>query len=421
MAAGWEQRLRDRVRLAQSHGFDLNLEKARNWLDQTQRGDYKALAVNVELGIGARAALLELTKTEALTLARHVAAITQPRSAAVPGVWVAVAVSGSSAQSRINTFPGDLDLFGRLIISRPSRGEAMAALAELVRDMALRANTESGRGEFSYDLVDTHFGTDGRNRPYAWSKAEVKAGYKTTPEGTIRWTDPNLRHVFVKTNWIFVSHSDGRVLDVDVMLDPIWMRPGGELESLDGELDYFFQEVYLEARQRDLLRLQEIQSATPDAVERQYIDTMRREVRKYSKKKNFGKVARRLYNLTRVECRMVDAAYLGELFDEPEMRLYLVGSRLRAIKKLVKYTALPAQHAVDVLRRLKREVEGITGLNSVDRALLIELLGAAETALAGGSKAWKADLKRAQELAFVLVSDWAEPKVRAVPGLIGRD
>ena len=97
-------------------------------------------------------------------------------------VETALALSGSSAQSKIQTYPGDCDYFERVNIRAPSRAEACHILAKLIRQKAL----ENLKGP-TYQLIEVKFGSypkdvviDGRTMragsPVAWTAAQVVAG-----------------------------------------------------------------------------------------------------------------------------------------------------------------------------------------------------------------------------------------------------
>ena len=63
-----------------------------------------------------------------------------------------------------------------------------------------------------------------------------------------------------------------------------------------------------------------------------YVDQLEHEVVKYrTKDPNYGKVARRLYNIFRLTGRYAEAAYLRELFDEPTTVLYQVAALVRTL------------------------------------------------------------------------------------------
>ena len=68
-----------------------------------------------------------------------------------------------------------------------------------------------------------------------------------------------------------------------------------------------------------------------DALD-EYVERLESEVRKYlTKQVNYGKAAKRMYNIFRLSGRHVDAAYVRELFDEPATILYQVWSLLSTL------------------------------------------------------------------------------------------
>ena len=59
---------------------------------------------------------------------------------------------------------------------------------------------------------------------------------------------------------------------------------------------------------------------------------LEKEVKKYcTRDPNYGKAAKRLYNIFRLTGRYVDAAYLRELFDEPTTILYQINALIRTV------------------------------------------------------------------------------------------
>ena len=63
-----------------------------------------------------------------------------------------------------------------------------------------------------------------------------------------------------------------------------------------------------------------------------YVSALEREVKKYlTKDLNYGKVAKRMYNIFRLTGRYEEAAFLRELFDEPTTILYQVWSLIRTV------------------------------------------------------------------------------------------
>ncbi|MGI8928170.1 MAG: hypothetical protein ACR2H0_01710, partial [Candidatus Limnocylindrales bacterium] len=95
-------------------------------------------------------------------------------------------------------------------------------------------------------------------------------------------------------------------------------------------LDPYFQEVYIDVDSRPLFdRL--IKDLSTDAVD-DYVKQLEHEVWKYSvKDPNWGKVARRLYNIFRLSGQYAAAAYIRELFDEPTTALYQLAALIRTL------------------------------------------------------------------------------------------
>ena len=68
-----------------------------------------------------------------------------------------------------------------------------------------------------------------------------------------------------------------------------------------------------------------------DALD-EYVLQLEKEVNKYlSKDPNYGKAAKRMYNIFRLTGLYEEAAYIRELFDEPASMLYQVWSLIRTI------------------------------------------------------------------------------------------
>jgi hypothetical protein len=114
------------------------------------------------------------------------------------------------------------------------------------------------------------------------------------------------------------------------MLDVTWESPDGSITPLDGYLDAYFQEVYLDASSVPIFS-KLVKHVSDDALD-DYVRALEKEVHKYvTKSPNFGKVAKRLYNIFRLTGRYTDAAYLRELFDEPATVLYQIGALVRTV------------------------------------------------------------------------------------------
>jgi hypothetical protein len=264
-----------------------------------------------------------------------------------PGVVeTALALSGSSAQSKIQTYPGDCDYFERVNIIAPTKEEACRILADLMRDKAL----STAKGE-TYQLIEVKFGSypfdlvvEGWARkagsPIAWKPAEIAAGRIEgfRPDGSpavVRWEDAASDPGWCKLDWIVADPVRGRLANASNMLDVTWEAAGGAITPLDGYLDPYFQEVYLEAESVPIFS-KLAQHVSADALDG-YVEALEREAKKYlTKDINYGKAAKRMYNIFRLTGRYPEAMYIRELFDEPASLLYQVWSLIRTLDDTVR-------------------------------------------------------------------------------------
>ena len=263
-----------------------------------------------------------------------------------PGVETALALSGSAAQSKIQTHPGDCDYFERINIKADTREGACSILAGLIREKALG----SLRGP-TYQLVEVKFGsypfdvvragqTHKKGAPISWSPSEVQAGKLsvTRPDGapeTLEWdavaSDPG----WCKLDWVVADPARKQLSNASNMLDVTWEAPDGSITPLDGYLDSYFQEIYLEAESVPVFaKLAKHVSA--DSLD-DYVAQLEYEVRKYlaADHLNYGKAAKRMYNIFRLTGRYLDAAFVRELFDEPATVLYQVWSLIQTLDNAI--------------------------------------------------------------------------------------
>jgi len=261
-----------------------------------------------------------------------------------PGqVATALALSGSAAQGRIQAYPGDADYFERVHITAPTKEAACAILADVIREKAMATASAEG-----YRLLEVKFGTHHEpvndaggsvkvGAPISWTAAEVAAGEKSVarPDGTpmtITWQEAAADPGWCKLDWIVADRVRRRVANASNMLDVTWEAPDGEIHALDGFIDPYYQEIYLEPESMPLFA-KIAKQLTGESLER-YVDDLEREVRKYAgSEANFGKAARRMYNVFRLTGRHEEAAYIRELFDEPSTVLYQVSSLVRALEE----------------------------------------------------------------------------------------
>jgi hypothetical protein len=260
-----------------------------------------------------------------------------------PGVVeTALALSGSAAQSKIQTYPGDCDYFERINIHAGTRQEACRILAKIMRDKALK--TEKGP---TYQLIEVKFGSypadivrqgelKKAGSPVSWSAPEINLGQieAFTPDGkpsTLHWDEVAAEPGWCKLDWVIADPVRGSLANASNMLDVTWEAPDGAITPLDGYLDPYFQEVYLEAASVPIFS-KLAQHVSANALD-DYIKALEHEVDKYlTTHVNYGKAAKRMYNIFRLTGRYNEAAYIRELFDEPASMLYQVWSLIRTIE-----------------------------------------------------------------------------------------
>ncbi|MGD8554724.1 MAG: hypothetical protein PVJ32_04745 [Anaerolineales bacterium] len=259
-----------------------------------------------------------------------------------PGVVeTALALSGSSAQSKIQSYPGDADYFERVNIIADTREQACKILADLIREKAL----ETAQGP-TYQLIEVKFGsypedmvregdTMKAGAPISWTLGEVEAGkiQGSRPDGSpldVSWEQASVDPGWCKLDWVVADPVNKTLANASNMLDVTWEGPEGKIVPLDGYLDPYFQEVYLEAESIPLFSKLS-QHVSADALE-DYVGQLEKEIQKYvTKDINYGKAAKRMYNVFRLTGRYGEAAFVRELFDEPATMLYQVWSLVRTI------------------------------------------------------------------------------------------
>jgi len=293
---------------------------------------------------------------------REIAAMirTQPRE----GVRSAMALAGSAAQSKFQLFPGDCDFFERVHILAPSREEAVETLAStmIASVAATFTNTHLQFVEMKLGLYPAAYSRGqepvSAGSPISWGLAEMDVRVVRVVDATgeshrLRMHEVAMDPGFVKLDWVFADRERDRVVPVSKVIDATWEAPDGSVVALDGVLDSFYQEVYLDPEsQVDVERL--VQHVSPDGLEN-YLQQIMGEIAKYSGEghENYGKVAKRLYNITRILRRDADASYLRQLFDDPPARLYQVGGTLHALSEAIRGDRLERDTIVAQLAALE--------------------------------------------------------------------
>ncbi len=310
-----------------------------------------------------------------------------------PDVDTAIALAGSSAQSRAQLFPGDCDLFERINIHAETREEAVDKLTDLILE-----NVQAVMQHENFQLTEVKLGAYPETlerqgeafkagTPISWLHEDlvVRQIEARRPDGDvlgISLTAAASQPGFTKLDWVVADAQTGQVLNTSKMLDITWEAPDGHIEPLDGAIDPYYQEVYLREENLGTVR-RLIDHLSPDSL-REYLGDLEAEVERYTfgPKPNYGKVAKRLYNIFRVLGRYEEALYLRELFDEPAARLYQVAAVLDAIgRDLSDGRAMDAEVLHTQVVGMEAAVQLTIG--GEDRENMLALLGQLRSAVEG--------------------------------------
>ncbi|MBO3458708.1 hypothetical protein G7B40_016115 [Aetokthonos hydrillicola Thurmond2011] len=263
----------------------------------------------------------------------------------IPGVVeTALALSGSAAQSKIQSYPGDCDYFERVNIIAPTRAEACQILSQLMREKSLKALSGP-----NYQLIEVKFGsypqqvirgehTLRAGSPITWLPNDIVAGQIEATDMlgnpvVITWDSVAHDPGWCKLDWLIADTIRGQLCNAGNMLDVTWEAPDGTITPLDGYLDGYFQEVYLDAESVPIFS-KLVKHVSTDVMD-DYVARLENEVKKCLKTDdlNYGKAAKRMYNIFRLNGRYEEAAFLRELFDEPASLLYQVHALVRTVQE----------------------------------------------------------------------------------------
>ncbi len=381
--AAAQQELTAIIESARCLGVEVDEEEALQWLTAVAASrDSNEVIVDSRSGVfGHKVTMLDFSPAD-LEYFRKIGRLVEFLDE--PGVVeTALALSGSAAQSKIQSYPGDCDYFERVNIIAPTREAACRILARLIRDKAMQ--TTKGP---TYQLIEVKFGsypytvvnkgiTCRAGAPISWRPEEVQAGQIDVflPDATsavIRWDEVALDPGWCKLDWVVADPVRGRLAAASNMLDVTWEAPDGTITPLDGYLDPYFQEVYLEADSIPLFS--KLASHVSANALDDYVTQLEHEVVKYlTKNLNYGKAAKRMYNIFRLTGRYEEAAFLRELFDEPATVLYQVWSLVLTLDDAMKFgAAIPKEQLLAQADRLIIEV--IEVLEGGQEAEIVRLL-----------------------------------------------
>ena len=414
------------IESARRLGVEIDEQEAEDWVSamaaESAGGD---LVVDVDTGVyGHRVTMLDFTPQDLARFREMAPIVGFPDRP--PDVLTALSISGSAAQSKINSYPADCDFFERIHIKAPTREKACSILADMIREKALE--TASGQG---YRLWEVKFGCHpveakkggkpvGVGSPMSWTMEEVQAGQMEVEllDGTKKvytWADATREPGWCKLDWVIADPTRGKLANASNVLDPTWEAPDGTIVPLDGFMDPYFQEVYLEAESVPIFT-KLVKELSADTVD-DYVEQLEHEVWKYTvKDPNYGKAARRLYNVFRMNGHYAEAAYIRELFDEPVTALYQVAALIRTLDDAAASGAAIEEETM-VAQVDKLIMSAIQALEGPDEAEMVgHLLRLRDSVAHRSSEAVRAeDMEPVKEAASKAVNEYFERALRSVP------
>ena len=414
------------IESAQRLGVEMDEEEALQWLTaMAAEKSEGGIVMDERTGVfGHRISMLDFSDAD-LEHFRKLGRLVEFKD--VPNmVETALALSGSAAQSKIQTYPGDADYFERVNIIADTRESACKILADLIRQKAI----QTAKGP-NYLLTEVKFGSypmdvirDGKSKakgsPISWSLEELEAGQFDVmlPDGqtvVIRLEDVMLDPGWCKLDWVVSDGVRGELVNASNMLDVTWEAPDGSITPLDGYLDPYFQEVYIEAESVPIFS-KLAQHVSADALDH-YVTQLEKEVNKYlTKDINYGKAAKRMYNIFRLTGRYEEAAFIRELFDEPTSMLYQVWALIRTMDECLEPgSSIPIGTVIDQADNLIMEV--IEALEGDEESIVVRHLMKLRRSLdkQEGGQMMTAEVEAARAEVKNLVNNFFYEKLTAVP------
>ena len=418
------------IESAQRMGIELDEDEALQWLTAValaKQGD--DISVDIKSGVfGHKVTMLDFSQKE-LSHFRRIGKLVEFED--VPGeLETALALSGSAAQSKIQKYPGDADFFERINILAPARETAHAILARVMKE-----KVKSSLNGPTYQLIEVKFGSypadvvvDEKHlavgSPISWMPKEVLDGKKIVQDKDgqaveITWESASTDPGWCKLDWVVADAAHGHLVNASNMLDVTWEAPDGTITPLDGYLDPYFQEVYLEAESIPLFS-KLAKHVSSDALE-DYVHALEKEVKKYiTKSVNYGKAARRMYNIFRLTGEYEAAVYLRELFDEPATMLYQVWSLIRTMDDcFTEDSTITLQQLLDHTDQLMMNViETLEGGEEAEVVrMLLRLRDILSREAAGAALSPQAEAARSELIN--IVNNFFYEKLVAVPEIKG--
>jgi hypothetical protein len=153
-----------------------------------------------------------------------------------------------------------------------------------------------------------------------------------------------------------------------------------------------------------------------------YVDQLEHEVEKYLSHPNYGKAAKRMYNVFRYSGRYPEAAFVRELFDEPATLLYQVWSLIWTLENAsLPGSTIPEENvraqADELVLAVVQALDGVQETETVNALLRLRTaLEAADDP--GGDPEGAADEIEAAKTQLVnLVNNFFREQLDSVPSI----
>jgi len=287
------------IKSAERLGIELDESAAQDWLTAIEQSKTEDdIVFDDRAGVfGHKISMLDFNP-EDLAHFRKVGRLVEFQD--IPGkVETALALSGSAAQSKIQVYPGDADYFERVNILAETKDDACRVLAQLIKEKVI--NTHSGP---TYHLMEVRFGSypqevmvDHISYPagssISWNPEQILDGKikASAPDGSpveILWDEIAFDPGWCKLDWVVADPVRNELVNVSNMLDVTWEAPDGTIIPLDGFLDPYFQEIYLDNTSIPIFSKLS-QHVSANALD-EYVEQLEKEVDKYiTKTINYGK------------------------------------------------------------------------------------------------------------------------------------
>ena len=260
------------------------------------------------------------------TVHDRVGAVRVPRPRARSSASPPTATSSSGCTSGAETREAALDILGDVLrdhalrhaVTAPATGCGRRNGAPMTSRAAFAAPAVKAG---ILDLVAARRRSRPASRSWSGPTASVRR---------IVWASAPGRPGWAKLDWLVGDRTRGILANASNVIDPTWEAPDGTIVPLDGFLDPYFQEVYLEAESIPLFTAP--REAARRGRGRRLREQLEHEVWKYTvETPTTARPPAGCTTCSGSTAGTPEAAYLRELFDEPVTALYQLAALLQTV------------------------------------------------------------------------------------------